>query len=168
MLTTAIRAKRAITDKISENGPSVPWFPNVLPQEVQIHQAFGIGGQNELPRIATLGDMMRNVNHRDTGQTSHHGQNIRKRPVCPLVSPASKTPLFGFGVQHLRIGPLTWVLYRTSEPAVVQTNARHADSYLKRAKNRRIGLLASITFSCSALIWPRAVSNPLTGSWSES
>src|SRR5271167_4157952 len=26
MFTTAIRAKRAITDKISENVPSVPWF----------------------------------------------------------------------------------------------------------------------------------------------
>ena len=40
---------------------------NVLPQEIQIHQAFGIRSENELPGIATLGDMMRNVNHGDTG-----------------------------------------------------------------------------------------------------
>ncbi len=40
---------------------------NVLPQEVQIHYAFGTGSKNELPRIATLRDVMRDVNHCDTG-----------------------------------------------------------------------------------------------------
>ena len=40
---------------------------NVGPQEVQIHDTFGIGSENELPRIATLGDMVRDVNHRNTG-----------------------------------------------------------------------------------------------------
>ena len=40
---------------------------NVFPQEVQIHHAFGIGSENELPRIATLGYVMRNISHCDTG-----------------------------------------------------------------------------------------------------
>jgi hypothetical protein len=40
---------------------------NVPPQEVQIHHSFGVGGQNELPRIATLGDVVRDVNYGDTG-----------------------------------------------------------------------------------------------------
>jgi len=38
-----------------------------------------------------------------------------------------------------------------------------AEGSLNRAESRRTGLLASIFFSCSARIWPRAVSNALAG-----
>ncbi len=37
-----------------------------LPQQIQINGPLGIGGQNELTRVATLRDMVGNINRNHT------------------------------------------------------------------------------------------------------
>ncbi len=37
-----------------------------LPQQIQINRPLGIAGQNELTRVATLRDMVGNINCNDT------------------------------------------------------------------------------------------------------
>jgi hypothetical protein len=54
-----------------------------LTQEIKIDHPLGIRSENVLPRVAALRDMMRDVNCNHTSQTSHGGQNIRKRPDGP-------------------------------------------------------------------------------------
>src|SRR5467141_4063109 len=69
---------------------------NVLPQQLQVNQAFAIRSEKELPRVTTLGDVVRDINDYNMGQTSYHSTKYqktsrlspvsRKRPVCPRVS----------------------------------------------------------------------------------
>jgi hypothetical protein len=48
-----------------------------------INHVFGIGGEQELPRTAPLGHIVRKINDYDAGKTRHGRQNIRKRPDYP-------------------------------------------------------------------------------------
>ena len=49
---------------------------------VEINDPVGVVGQNELPCVCTLRDLMRDVNDDYASQTSHFGRSSRKRPVC--------------------------------------------------------------------------------------
>ena len=43
----------------------------VLPQQLKVGDAIGIADENDLSSISSLGDMMRNVDDYDAGQSSH-------------------------------------------------------------------------------------------------
>jgi hypothetical protein len=58
-----------------------------LPQEIEINQALGIGSEKELPSIAALRHVVRNIYDYGTGKTSHSHQIIRNVPSVPGSHP---------------------------------------------------------------------------------
>jgi hypothetical protein len=46
----------------------------ILSQQVEVHPTVGIGVQNKLPRIPTLGYVVRNINGNHARQSSHGQQ----------------------------------------------------------------------------------------------
>jgi hypothetical protein len=50
----------------------------VIPQQIEIEQAVGIGEEDRLPAIAALGDVMRDVGDDDAGEAGHGGRVSRK------------------------------------------------------------------------------------------
>jgi len=63
---------------------------------LQVNQALAIGSKDELPRIATLRHVVRNINRNDPSQTCHP-------PM--LINPFSRDALFHRG-RRVRIGYL--------------------------------------------------------------
>ena len=59
----------------------------ITSKQIEIHCPVGIAGENELPGISTLGNVMGYVDNDDASQASHIRQSSRKRPVCPQVFP---------------------------------------------------------------------------------
>ena len=57
----------------------------ITSKQIEIHCPVGIAGENELPGISTLGNVMGYVDNDDASQASHIRQSSRKRPVCPRV-----------------------------------------------------------------------------------
>jgi len=57
----------------------------ITSKQIEIHCPVGIAGENELPGISTLGNVMGYVDNDDASQASHIRQSSRKRPVCPQV-----------------------------------------------------------------------------------
>jgi hypothetical protein len=51
---------------------------SLFPQQAKVHCALGIRVENELPRVAPLGNVVRNVNGNDARQTGHAAQTNRK------------------------------------------------------------------------------------------
>ena len=55
-----------------------------MPQQLEIDEAFVVGSEKELARIATLRDMVRNINDSNTGKTSHQWETISENvPSVP-------------------------------------------------------------------------------------
>ena len=73
----------------------------ITPQQIEIHCPVGVVGENELPGIPTLGNVMGYVDNDDTSQASHIRQSSRKRPVCPRVSPGFPSPGFPPGFPRM-------------------------------------------------------------------
>ena len=70
-------------------------------QEIEIHQAVGIGYKDRPARVAALCDVVRHSGHNDTGETSHMATVrreraiSRERSVCPRFSvPGFLSPVF--------------------------------------------------------------------------
>src|SRR5258708_39951833 len=66
---------------VAKQGQSVNL--DVLAQKIEIHQSFCILRKQELPRVAPLRDMVRNVGDNDTSQTSHRRNLSENVPSVP-------------------------------------------------------------------------------------
>lgn len=59
----------------------------VPPQQFKVHEPFAVGRQQELPGVAPLRDMMRNIYDCDTGKASHQfarvSENVPSVPGFP-------------------------------------------------------------------------------------
>src|SRR5579859_8085847 len=72
---------------------------NVLPQELQVNEPLAIRSKDELPRIAPLRHVVRNINCNDTGQTRHLNKITENVPSVPRPGVCGEqvksAPLFG-------------------------------------------------------------------------
>ncbi len=50
---------------------------------IPVNQALAIGGEDELPRIASLRHVVRNINRNDTGQTAISRKITENVPSVP-------------------------------------------------------------------------------------
>ena len=65
---------------------------DVTLQKLQVHQALTVGGKEELPGVAALGDVVRNIYDYDTSEASHLlkiSENVPSVPRFPQVPPGS-------------------------------------------------------------------------------
>ncbi len=59
---------------------------SIVPEQVRIDQLFGIGSQNELPGISTLGNMVRDIHGNHRSQTGHAYKVTDNVPSVPGLS----------------------------------------------------------------------------------
>jgi hypothetical protein len=76
---------------------------SILSQQIEIDHAISVGVQDKSSPIPTLCDMVRYINGNDPSQACHASDIIRKRSVCPQVSPPGFPPRFPPG--FLRFPP---------------------------------------------------------------
>lgn len=62
---------------------------SIVPEQVKIDQPFGIGSQNELPGISTLGNVVRYIDGNHTSQTGH-AYKITDNVPSPVSRPSER------------------------------------------------------------------------------
>ena len=62
----------------------------ILPQQLEVGDAVGVVGQNDLPGVSALGNMMSNVNHDDASEAGHGQKNSRKDRIGGRISAPSQ------------------------------------------------------------------------------